>query len=141
VETDVTAIRDVYLPYTMAGVQVHYFNLVRAVDDGIETITIYLDVVAYIAELFDDIWITFAVDIADINTLAEVEVVDSGFVATHIPLVEQVHANGFVLRKTAQISRFHRQFLVLRREDNLIATAGGENAKNKTTGDNIYFVF
>ena len=47
-----------------------------------------LNVVTYIAQFFDDIWIAFAVDITDINALAEIAVVDSGFVATHIALVE-----------------------------------------------------
>ena len=68
----------------------------RAVDDSIEAIAIDLDIVADVAQLFDDIWIAFAVDVADIGAVAEVEVVDSGFVATHIALVEQVHTNGFV---------------------------------------------
>jgi hypothetical protein len=104
---------------------------VGAIDDRIEAVAIDLDVVAYITQLLDDVWIALAVDVAYVYSVAEIYIVNTSFVATHIALVKQVHTNRFVLGKSGFRTNGDRQELVLGWYDNLITTATCQGTKNK----------
>ena len=97
-KADVAAVGNVHLPDALAGTYVHHLHLVRAVDDGIQLVAVYLDVVAHVAQFLDHLRVAFGVDVAHVVRVAEVHVVDGRLVAAHVGLVEQVHAGRSCVR-------------------------------------------
>ena len=71
------------------GGDIHHLDQVAAIDDGIELVAVYLNVVADVAEFVHHAGIAFRVNIDMVDARFVVVVVERGLVAAHIPLVEQ----------------------------------------------------
>ena len=107
-ETNVAAVGNIYLPDTFAGAGIHHFYFVRAVDDGIQFVPVYLYIVPDVAQLFDHIRVPLGVQAAYVVSVYEIYIVDRGFVAAHIAFVEQIHADRFVCCEIGFAAYRHR---------------------------------
>ena len=68
VEADVSSVGNIYLGNVLGTVGCHNFNLVRTVHDGIKTTVVDFQVVARVAQFFDDGRVAFGVDVGAVNT-------------------------------------------------------------------------
>ena len=76
----------------MACLKIHDLDLVWAVDDRIETMAVLLKVVSYIPQLFELMRVLRTVPVAVVGTGFKVDIVQSGFVRTHIAFAEYIQS-------------------------------------------------
>ena len=73
----------------LSRIHIHYFDEIGAVDDGIQTAAVYLQIIAHIAELFHYSRIAFCINIFGIYSGFIIEIIERGFIVAHIAFVEQ----------------------------------------------------
>ena len=92
VESYVTAVGYRHHTYVYGIRGVHHLHEIGTVDHGIETTAVYLEVVAYVAQLLDDTRITLGEYVAGVEKSLVVEHIQRRFVATHVTLVEKIES-------------------------------------------------
>ena len=131
VEGYVPAVGYIHLPDTFARSRVEYLHLVRAVDHGVQTIAVNLQIIAHIAQLLRHVGVRLGVDVPAVGGGGVVVVVERRFVAAHIPLVEQVEAYDYRLPYACRVGRWNNDegiayVLLFHRYDRLVVAAGGK---------------
>ena len=72
----------------MAGIVfIHYFNEVRAIDNGIQFITVNLNIIAYISQLHHNRRIGLGIDVFMIISGGIVKEVQGTFITSHISFI------------------------------------------------------
>ena len=84
----VTAVGDINSAQMAGIVFIHYFNEVRAIDNGIQFITVNLNIIAYISQLHHNRRIGLGIDVFMIISGGIVKEVQGTFITSHISFIQ-----------------------------------------------------
>ena len=70
-------------------IDIHYLDIIGTIYNRPEFVTVDLNVVSHVAEVFDLIRVAFAVNISRVNACLIVVIVERSLVRSHIAFVEQ----------------------------------------------------
>ena len=131
-KSEVTAVRDRDHSDMPGGTDIHHFDEVGTVDNRIELIAVYLNVVAHVAQLFNHAGIAFRINILGIHAGFGVIIIQRGFIAPHIAFVEQEKAfDRTFLTRSAGPGRSTSRIRIRGREDRLVFSARTEAEKER----------
>ena len=88
-ECKVAAIGDSYFGDMLGCIDIHYLDIIGTIYNRPEFVTVDLNVVSHVAEVFDLIRVAFAVNISRVNACLIVVIVERSLVRSHIAFVEQ----------------------------------------------------